>query len=156
MRTDRHLQQQIFSHHWTEVNKTILRQKLPRFISFFFPEGIQLIKFCVNRLQETFQTAHTFNWHCCLKIPLDQDPLHHAVDFDFTLKMLKNRFGFKLNSFCLKRKRPKRTDRLVDNKTYVKSQKVFRIAHNKINFTKSIIINAYIIKCLRDYSTADS
>ncbi len=75
----------------------------------------------MNRLQEPFQAAHTFNLRICLKIPLDQYTLHNPIDFRSTLKMFKDRFGIELNSFSFERKRPKRTDRLVDDKTYVKA-----------------------------------
>ena len=120
-----YLKQQIFSYNRGKVNEGILWHKLTGLICIFFPEGIQFIKLRMNGLQEPIQAAHTFNLHRCLKIPLNQNTLHHTVNSYSSLKMFKSQFGFELKMLGFERKRPKRTDRLINNKTYVNPQRIF-------------------------------
>ncbi len=114
LRTDRQFQQEVFAHHRLKINESCFGQNLAEFVCIFLFKGIQFIKLCTKRLQECFQAAHTINRYICLKIPLNQNALHHTVDPRRAAKIFKHLFGIRLKAFRLKAECPVGANRLVD------------------------------------------
>lgn len=130
-RADRNFENQILPHQRSQINITIGRHQQIRLSNTALIKRVQLAERRLKRLHKLCQAAHTYSFYRCMKISLHKKPLLRAGYPGCSLKIIELLVGVIAKRGKFKLKIPVRSDRSVNKKTNIDSQREARKVHRQ-------------------------